>query len=44
MLSDQGTRCALMRARPDEDEAQYAARAIVNVLSMRGTGGLAIRR
>ena len=43
MLSDQGTRCALVRARPDEDEAQYAARATVNVLSMRGAGGLAIR-
>src|SRR4029077_2983995 len=44
MLSDQGTRCALVRARPDEDETQYAARATVNVLSMRGAGGLAIRR
>ena len=26
MLSDQGTRCALIRARPDEDEALHIAR------------------
>src|SRR6185369_1204129 len=41
MLSDQGTRCALVRARPDEDEAQRGWRSALALAT--GTGYLSRR-
>src|SRR6266576_2171521 len=42
MLSDQGTRCALVRARPDEDEAQPRWRSAL-ALASPGAGYLSRR-